>query len=298
LVDLGPGDSAAAARRSPQDPAYIDVRSVTKRFGGATAQDVLVLDNISLSIPRAKFASFIGPSGCGKSTLLRIVNGLIPADSGEVRINGKSVTGPDFDRAMVFQTFNLFEWRTALQNVTFGLELRGVGREQRERRARELLAQVGLEGFERHYPAQLSGGMQQRVGLARALAVDPAILLMDEPFGSVDAQTRMVLQGDFAELVGRLEMTVIFVTHDMEEAVFMADQVFVMGRRPSKIAEVIDVPFPRPRSEALRSDPEFVALKDHIWEILWAAKAGRDDLSLPVPSNAPAPPDAIARAGP
>ncbi len=246
--------------------AYIEVDGITKRFATGSAQDgVLVLDGISTTVSRGEFVVLIGPSGCGKSTILRIMNGLIAPDTGEVRIGGVPVEGPGSDRGMVFQSFNLFPWRTALQNVAFGLEVHRIPRRDREQRARELLAAMGLGGFESYYPRQLSGGMQQRVGWARALAIYPRILFMDEPFGSLDAQTKLLLQGELETIVQRHERTVVFVTHDMEEAVFLADRVLVMSQRPATITEEIRVDLPRPRTDQMRASREFAELKDHLW---------------------------------
>lgn len=245
---------------------YIQVDGVTKRFATGTGQEgVTVLDGIDTTVARGEFVVVIGPSGCGKSTLLRIMNGLTSADAGQVRIDGVPVDGPGSDRGMVFQSFNLFPWRTALQNVAFGLEVHHVPRRDREQRARDLLAAMGLAGFEGYYPRQLSGGMQQRVGLARALAIDPRILFMDEPFGSLDAQTKLLLQGELETIVQRHERTVVFVTHDMEEAVFLADRVLVMSQRPATIVEEIRVDLPRPRTDQMRASREFAELKDHLW---------------------------------
>jgi NitT/TauT family transport system ATP-binding protein len=198
-----------------------------------------------------------------------MIDGLLPYDGGEILINGNKVTGPGPDRAVVFQTFALLPWRTVLANVEFSLELRQVAKEQRATIARQVLKRVGLNEFENHYPHELSGGMQQRAGLARALAVNPAILLMDEPFGSVDAQTRQLLQEELLELWQREQKTVIFVTHSMDEAVFLSDRVVVMTPRPGKVAEILDVPLKRPRiAEEVRRDPTFVDLTNYIWNSL------------------------------
>jgi NitT/TauT family transport system ATP-binding protein len=237
--------------------------SFTSRSG-----TIRVLDGVDLSLGDGTFCCIVGPSGCGKSTLLRIIDGLIEPDTGEVRIGGEPVTGPDLSRGFVFQQFNLLPWRTVLGNVEFGLENLGVPKGERRERALHWVKHVDLSGFEDYYPAQLSGGMQQRVGLARALALKPNILLMDEPFGSVDDQTRMLLQEELLEIWEREKKTVIFVTHDIEEALFLADLVVVMGPRPGTIQHELQVPFGRPRDDAVRGDPELARLKQSIWEEL------------------------------
>ena len=250
----------------------VEIRKVSKSFQ-KTVKDhttrVKALSDVNLSVRANEFVSIIGPSGCGKTTLLKIIDGLIPCDNGEISINGKSVTTPGPDRAVVFQTFALLPWRTVLANVEFSLELRQLPKEERTQTARDYLKRVGLADFENHYPHELSGGMQQRAGLARALAVNPTILLMDEPFGAVDAQTRQLLQEELLELWQRERKTVIFITHSMDEAVYLSDRVVVMTPRPGKVAEVLDVPLERPRSaDQVRGDPKFVELTNYIWHSL------------------------------
>jgi NitT/TauT family transport system ATP-binding protein len=212
--------------------------------------------------------AIIGPSGCGKSTFLRIIDGLVPPDSGSVHLAGKEVQGPGKGRGMVFQGFDLFPWRTTLKNVEFGLELLGVAKAERIERSRHFIDLVGLSGFENAYPHQLSGGMQQRVGIARALAVDPEILLMDEPFGSLDVQTRDLLQDELARILERDKKTVLFVTHGIEEAIYLADRILVLSSRPAKIQMTIEVPFSRPRTDEVKTQPEFLAIRQRIWELL------------------------------
>jgi NitT/TauT family transport system ATP-binding protein len=247
----------------------VEVRGVSKSFprqrGGGVLQ---VLNDVSFSLDAGTFVCLVGPSGCGKSTLLRIIDGLIPPDSGEVIIGGEQVREPSLDRGFVFQQFNLLPWRTVVGNVEFGLENLGMKKHDRRRRALEVIKLVDLEGFETYYPSQLSGGMQQRVGLARALAVEPAILLMDEPFGSVDDQTRMLLQDELLKLWEQAQKTVIFVTHDIEEALYLGDKIVVMCARPSRINRVLEVPFGRPRTEEIRGAPQMGQLKQEIWEEL------------------------------
>ncbi len=250
----------------------IEVKHLTKTYAARAGQgEVLALDNINLTIKEQEFVCLLGPSGCGKTTLLKIIGGLIPWNEGEVLIDGRRVTGPGRDRGMVFQNFALLPWVDTLSNVTFGLELRGVPKAERERIGATWMAAMGLKGFERRYPRDLSGGMQQRVGLARALAVDPKVMLMDEPFGALDAQTRRILQTDLLRIYQQEQTsveTVIFVTHSMEEAVLLGDRVIVLSPRPGRVHEVIDVPLPRPRHDTLEKERAFIELKEYLWEQL------------------------------
>jgi NitT/TauT family transport system ATP-binding protein len=247
----------------------IELRGCRKTYASRNGQaPVLALDDVNLTIQPREFVCLLGPSGCGKTTLLKAIAGLLPLDEGEVCIDGQPVTGPGTDRAMVFQDFALLPWADVVTNVAFGLELRGVPKATREQTARELIGAVGLAGFERHYPRQLSGGMQQRVGLARALVVDPQILLMDEPFGAVDAQTRRLLQEDLLSLLDRTRKTVVFVTHSMEEAVRLGDRVVLMTPRPGRVRNTIEVELPRPRPSDLEKHPHFAELKEYLWQQL------------------------------
>jgi NitT/TauT family transport system ATP-binding protein len=238
--------------------------------------ELLVLTDVSVRVPPHTFVSIVGPSGCGKTTLLRIIDGLITPTAGEVRIGGQPVRGPGRDRAMVFQDADLLPWRTALHNVSFGQEVQGVGKQQRLDNARAAMGRVGLEGFEHHYPFQLSGGMRQRVGLARALSTGPRLLLMDEPFGALDAQTRTLMQEELIKIARRNPRTVLFITHAVEEAVYLADRVVVMTRRPGRLAEIVDVaPVRRAggwetlnRVEEVMERSSFVELKSRIWRLL------------------------------
>lgn len=247
----------------------IELHGCRKVYPGQQGQGpVIVLDGVDLTIRPQEFVCVLGPSGCGKTTLLKAIAGLVLLDDGEIRIDGRLVKGPGPERAMVFQDFALLPWADVVTNVAFGLELRGVPREVRRQRALELLNAVGLAGFETHRPRQLSGGMQQRVGLARALAVDPDILLMDEPFGSVDAQTRRLLQEDLLTLLARTRKTVIFVTHSVDEAVRLGDRVVLMTPRPGRIRDTVEVGLPRPRPPDLDKDPHFAELKEYLWQRL------------------------------
>lgn len=258
----------------------IELRAVRKTYPGRdTSAPVVALDGLDLTIQTEEFICLLGPSGCGKTTLLKAIMGLISIDSGEVQIDGQPVTEPGPDRAMVFQNFALLPWADVTENIAFGLELRGIDKKQREQIACNLIRSVGLSEFEHHYPRQLSGGMQQRVGLARALAVDPGILLMDEPFGSVDAQTRRLLQEDLLTLLDRRHKTIIFVTHSMDEAVRLGDRVVLMTPRPGRIQELIKVSLPRPRPPDIEKNPQFVELKEYLWQQLRAMQmtASEDD---------------------
>lgn len=235
----------------------IEVREVSKVFS-RNGDSFQALADVSFQVETGEFTSIIGPSGCGKTTLLKMMAGLVKPSSGTIEINGNEVTGSGPDRALVFQNFVLLPWADVLTNVAFGLEARGVGKAERESTSREQLARVGLSGFERHYPHELSGGMQQRVGIARALAVDPDTLLMDEPFGSLDAITRQVMQRDLLRLWQETaHKTTVFVTHSMEEAALLSDHVVVMDTRPGRVARVVEVPFPRPRDDDVTDSAEY-----------------------------------------
>jgi ABC-type nitrate/sulfonate/bicarbonate transport system ATPase subunit len=251
-------------------PLMIQIRNVTKEFQGdrTSSGSTLALVDVNLDVRENEFLTVIGPSGCGKTTLLRIVAGLIPYDKGEVLVRGQAVTGPGPDRAVVFQSFALLPWANVLENVAFGLEARGVPRQEREEAAMGLIRTVGLQGFEKRLPRHLSGGMQQRVGLARALVVNPDILLMDEPFGSIDEQTRRIMQEELLRIWEGQRKTVLFVTHSMEEAVFLADRIVLMSPRPGRIQEIIDVPLPRPRGRDTERSPEFTEVKEVLWDKL------------------------------
>ena len=247
----------------------IDVKHLTKVYPGRGSEsEVVALQDIDLGVRTEEFVCLLGPSGCGKTTLLKIIGGLIPWDRGEVLIGGQPMKGPGPDRGMVFQNFALMPWADVETNVAFGLELRGAPKPERLRVARELIRTVGLAGFENHYPRHLSGGMQQRVGLARALAVDPSVLLMDEPFGALDAQTRRLLQEDLLRLYERDHKTILFVTHSMDEAVRLGDRVVVISPRPGRVHESIVVPLPRPRPPDMGKMPIFNELCEYLWETL------------------------------
>jgi NitT/TauT family transport system ATP-binding protein len=242
----------------------VTVKNVFKNYGETEA-----LRDLSLDFPRGELTSLLGPSGCGKTTLLKIIAGLLPATSGEVIVNGQIVKEPGPDRAFVFQDFALLPWASVIRNVGFGLELRGVAKSERESIAAKYIGDVGLKGFENSFPHELSGGMRQRVGLARALSVDSKVLLMDEPFSAVDEQTRRKFQEDLLNLVKNENKTFIFVTHSIEEAVYVSDQIALLLPRPSRVSEVI-----RPSSfknkdvDSIRRDSEYLDIVDRIWKSL------------------------------
>jgi NitT/TauT family transport system ATP-binding protein len=226
------------------------------------------LRDLNIDIERGGFVSLVGPSGCGKTTFLRIVAGLETASAGEVLLDGHVVRGPGRDRGFVFQADSLLPWRTVLGNAMIGPEVAGRTGEPERRRTLELLKLVGLEGFEAYYPRQLSGGMRQRVNLARALAIDPQVLLMDEPFSALDAQTREIMQTELMRIWEQGRKTVLFVTHQIDEAVFLSDRVLVFARRPGRLQESVEIKMPRPRQLGIKRTPEFVAYVDRIWRLI------------------------------
>ena len=245
----------------------LEVRHLSKSFRH-DGRDIAVLSEVSFEADDGQFVSFVGPSGCGKTTILRLVDGLLRPTGGEIVVDGVPVSGPSRDMAFVFQQDNLLPWLTVQKNVTFGLELQGVPADECASRAAALLVLVGLQGFEQHYPSELSGGMRQRVNLARALAVDPKILLMDEPFAALDAQTREVMQAELLRIWDRQQKTVLFVTHQIDEAVFLSDRVVVLTGRPGRIAKEISVELPRPRTLSMKRTPQFLAHVDQIWSLI------------------------------
>jgi len=246
----------------------ISIDRVQKHYRTQSGAPLHVLDGVSFDVRDNEFLSILGPSGCGKSTLLRILDGLTPYDGGSIAIDGQSVSGPGPDRAVVFQNFALLPWSSVLDNVAFPLEGRGVKSAERKERARAALDRVGLSDFEEHYPRTLSGGMQQRVGLARALVVNPRILLMDEPFGALDALTRTFLQDELLKIWSRDRKTVVFVTHAIDEAVYLSDRVVIMSPRPGQVLEIVDVSIDRERAAEVRDTPEFNELVAHMRHVL------------------------------
>lgn len=235
---------------------------------GQPSNSVTVLDGVDLTIRKGEFITLVGPSGSGKSVLLDIIGGLTQATSGKVEIDGKIITRPDPKTGYVFQQYALFPWRTALANIEYALEVRGVGKRERTDKARYFLSLFGLSGFEDRFPNQLSGGMQQRVAIARALAADPEVLLMDEPFAALDAQTREILQSELLRIWEKINTTVVFVTHSIDEAIYLADRIVIMTARPGRIKEIIGIDLPRPRDGDIRSSTGFNAHRGRVWEAL------------------------------
>jgi NitT/TauT family transport system ATP-binding protein len=261
-----------------RDGPAVAFARVAKRFALATCDEtVTALEDVSFDVREHEVVCLLGPSGCGKSTLLRMVAGLERADAGEVRVEGALVRGPHPSRGMVFQDHALFPWLDVARNVAFGLELAGVRRDEVDSRVGHLVRLIGLSGFERAYPHQLSGGMKQRVGIARVLALRPAVLLMDEPFGALDAFTRMDLQAELVALWRECPFTALFVTHDVDEAVFLADRIVVMSSRPGRVNGVVSVPLARPRR---RTDPDFSLLRTRVLEHYDRPPTRHDDWSI------------------
>jgi len=248
--------------------AIIEGRNVNLTFRPPNRAPVRALHGFDIDVEESEFLSILGPSGCGKSTFLNVLLGLLRPDSGELRLNGRPIAGPGTDRAMVFQEFGLLPWRTVEANVGLGLELKGVKADSRRDVARRFIEMVGLTGFERHYPHELSGGMKQRVGLARALATDPDVLLMDEPFAALDAQTRDLMQAELLRIWRAAGKTVLFVTHQIDEAIYLSDRVMVMTKRPGRAKKIFDIDLKRPRDYEMRVSPEFNDLKLEIWNSL------------------------------
>lgn len=226
--------------------------------------EMVALDRTSFKVKEGEFITILGPSGCGKSTILRIIAGLEEPSSGKVYLDGHEVKGPGADRGMVFQSYTLYPWLTVEDNIAFGLKLKGTSQKQCKEVAQHYLELIGLSGFEKHYPIQLSGGMKQRVAIARALANDPEILLMDEPFGALDAQTRSIMQEILLKAWEESKKTILFITHDVEESIFLADSVYVMTARPGRLKENIPVDLPRPRDYQMKSSSEFLNLKTRL----------------------------------
>src|SRR5580698_2103783 len=245
----------------------LQIEHVSKRYWRETLdREVVALSDVSVSVADGEFLAIVGPSGCGKTTLLNIVAGLLPYEEGNVSIAGKKVQGPGIDRSVVFQHSSLLPWRTIAGNVRYGMELqRRFDKKTMAERTEGFIKMVGLAGFERHYPSELSGGMQQRVNLARALASDPEVLLMDEPFA---AQTREFMQAELLKIWSEARKTVVFITHQINEAVYLADRVVVMSPRPGRIKDVFKVPFARPRTLHLKRDPKFLEIEEAIWQLV------------------------------
>jgi NitT/TauT family transport system ATP-binding protein len=272
VISVGAVPTAAANSQPELGRARLTAENLGAHYAIQQEDRFLeVLRGVSLDIEEGEFACILGPSGCGKTTFLNIVAGLASSSSGMIRIGDAPIKGPGPDRAMVFQQPSLLPWRTVLGNVVYGLELSGRYRRKREQRnqcARRYIELVGLTGFENSYPAQLSGGMQQRVNLARALATDPAMLLMDEPFGALDALTRESMQFELLRIWQEARKTVLFITHDIVEAVYLADRVFIFSNRPGSVKETVSIELARPRSPEMKRTPEFTGYEDRLWRLI------------------------------
>ena len=242
----------------------LKIDNVVKEYVGNKGKTV-ALNGVSLDIKENEFICVVGPSGCGKSTLLNIIAGLLEPTSGAVYLDGKKIEGTGVERGVVFQGYALFPWRTVLKNVMFGLEMKRIPKDQAEEIAKKYIKAVGLEGFEHAYPKELSGGMRQRVAIARAYAADPEVLLLDEPFGALDAQTRVQLQSELLNTWEHEKKTCFFITHDVDEAIILAQRVIIMSARPGRIKKIVDIDIPYPRTQATKTDPRFLELKTEIW---------------------------------
>ena len=278
-------EEAAPAQTETAAPPILQLDSLFKQYP-AKEGPLTVLEPTSLTMEVSELVSIVGPSGCGKSTLLHIVGGLIPPTGGAVLLDGDEVFGPGAERGMVFQAYTLFPWLTVRRNVQFGPKQRGIKKAERERLSDHFLSAVGLTGFRDHYPKQLSGGMRQRVAIARALANSPRILLMDEPFGALDAQTRTEMQELLLDIRRQERTTTLFITHDIDEAVFLSDRIFVMTARPGRLKAEIAVPFGPDRPLSLRTSPEFYQIRAEVYELLMAERQAVIDHELTLPKKA------------
>ena len=273
-------DVRARLYRNRQRPVVLEVERLEKRYGGEGG--FLALQDVSFEVRQRELICVIGRSGCGKSTLIRTIAGLEAPTGGRILLDGREVHGPGPERGMVFQTYTLFPWLTVKGNVMFGLKMSGHGRAELEQEALRWIDIVGLSGFADHYPDQLSGGMKQRVAIARALANRPRILLMDEPFGALDAQTRTRMQGYLLQICSKVDVTVVFITHDLDEAVFLADRIVVLDGQAGPLQEVIEVPLPRPRTPEHLLDPAFLATKQRLETLIHSGETHDDEPDVPV----------------
>jgi NitT/TauT family transport system ATP-binding protein len=250
--------------------AKLEIDHVFKRYWREKLdREVIALSDISFSVADAEFLAIVGPSGCGKTSLLNMIAGLLPCEEGAIRIDGKKIEGPGIDRSVVFQHSSLLPWRSIAGNVRYGMEMqRRFDKATMRQRTDRFIRMVGLSGFENHYPNELSGGMQQRVNLARALASDPEVLLMDEPFAALDAQTREFMQAELLKIWSEARKTVVFITHQINEAVYLADRVVVMSPRPGRVKDIFRIPFDRPRTLRLKRDPRFLEIEEAIWQLV------------------------------
>jgi NitT/TauT family transport system ATP-binding protein len=246
----------------------LEVSNLVIEYERADGSKVLAVNDVSLDVEEGQFVSIVGPSGCGKTTLLKSVNGLINPNSGDIRVHERPLEQKSRDRAMVFQEASLFPWYTVARNIGYGLECQGLSKKDAARKVAPYISMVGLKGFEKHYPYEISGGMQQRANLARALVVDPKILLMDEPFAALDAQTREMMQAELLDVWQQTRKTVLFITHQINEAVYLSDRVIVMSARPGRVLADITVELPRPRALDVKRTPEFLAYEDEIWKLI------------------------------
>jgi NitT/TauT family transport system ATP-binding protein len=278
------------ATPSAQAAGHIAMRDIGVCFGQGVqkAQQVQAVQGITLDVRSGEFVSVIGPSGCGKSTLLNLVAGFVKPSEGSVTLDDKAIAGPGADRGVVFQQYSLFPWKNVLANVEFGLKLQGMNKTSRIERSRHLLALAGLADFEKFYPAQLSGGMKQRVGIIRALAANPRVLLMDEPFGALDTQTRAIMQQILTDLWQSLGISVLFITHDIDEAIFLSDRIYVMTARPGTVKAIIPVNLQRPRLADVILSPEFLELRARLHRLIADESrqsfAHESDIANPLPS--------------
>jgi NitT/TauT family transport system ATP-binding protein len=246
----------------------LEVTDLVIEYERADGTKVLAVDGVSIGVEEGQFVSIVGPSGCGKTTLLKTVNGLLSPNSGAIRVHGKPLQQKSHDRAMVFQEASLFPWYSVARNIGYGLECQGMTKKQAAEKVAPYIAMVGLTGFEKHYPYEISGGMQQRANLARALVVEPKILLMDEPFAALDAQTREMMQAELLDVWQQTRKTVLFITHQINEAIYLSDRVIVMSARPGRILADIAIDLPRPRGLGLKRTPEFLEYEDRVWHLI------------------------------
>lgn len=268
---------AVRARETPNDgdaQGRLEVRGLAKQFHDpGSRQEKTVFESVDLIVEPGEFVSVVGASGCGKTTFIRVIHGLIDRSAGTVTLGGRAVGPPDYARGFVFQGDSLLPWRTVRDNIALGLELQGVAKRERRRRADELARKMGLAGYERYYPHQISGGMRQRVNLARAFAIDPQVLLMDEPFAALDVETRESMQAELLRIWAENRRTVVFITHQIEEAVYLSDRIVLFGHQPSRVARVFDIDLARPRMLEMKRAPEFHEKVDTIWAALSETRA-------------------------
>ncbi len=274
-------ETAARFARIRQREVILSVQNLKKSFL-TNGTERVVFDHLSFDVHRREFITIIGPSGCGKSTFIRIAAGLDESSGGAILLSGVPVTGPGPDRGMVFQGYTLFPWLSVKRNVMFGLQMKGCSDIEAESSARQWIAMVGLEKFEDSYPHELSGGMKQRVAIARALANEPRVLIMDEPFGALDSQTRAKMQAHLIEIWKKVDITILFITHDLDEAILLSDRVLVLGVNPGGLVEFIENPVPRPRSPKQITSPEFIALKARLDELIHPPQPeGEEEITIP-----------------